>query len=373
MGARGVAFLALAAPIALAGCAGDERATLTVSPADAVLDAPLIVHVRGAWHAATLFARTRQDATPLLARMVPSGYRGRGEDLSFVLQRRTVVRVELVEGARTLAAVEAVRRTRDSGVAVLDVRANGLVGRYCVGPRRKGPAIVRLGGSEGGLPDVVTCTLLASHGHATLDLAYFGAPGLPDRLVEIPLEYFARAVVWLRREAGPSSKVVFMGHSRGGEAALLVGAHYPRLVSGVVAYVPSAFAHSAPPPADGRAAWTFRGRPLPFVNPARPDGDAAAIEVERIGGPVFAVGAGQDLLWPSLGFVQEIESRMHEHGRDDITVLGYLDAGHGVGAALPNVRLATEFGERRLGGSSAADARARADAWRKLLAFLREV
>ena len=69
---------------------------------------------------------------------------------------------------------------------------------------------------------------------------------------------------------------------------------------------------------------------------------------------------------------------MKEHGRSDVTMLNYDDAGHYVGGMVPNLpdppapRLATA---RRfyVGGTPLADAKARADSWPKLLAFLSNV
>lgn len=97
-----------------------------------------------------------------------------------------------------------------------------------------------LGGSEGGLPCDSEPSLLASHGFPTLALAYFGVPGLPSHLRLIPLEYFRRAFEWLGRQPGVDpAKLVVLGISRGGEAALLLGSTYPDLVHGVAEYVGS--------------------------------------------------------------------------------------------------------------------------------------
>src|SRR5207247_1491948 len=114
------------------------------------------------------------------------------------------------------------------------------IGAYCAGSARRGPAVLKLGGSDGGLPSTVGWRLLASHGYHTLALAYFRVRGLPRALSHIPLEYFARALRWLAHRPGVDpTKVVVMGASRGGEAALILGAIYPKLVHGVIGYAPS--------------------------------------------------------------------------------------------------------------------------------------
>ena len=92
------------------------------------------------------------------------------------------------------------------------------------------------GGSDGGLSGTLVAALLAAHGYPALALAYFNAPGLPAQLSDIPLEYFATALRWLRAQPQVDPRhVLTLGVSRGSEAALLLGAYYQRLVDGVIA------------------------------------------------------------------------------------------------------------------------------------------
>src|SRR5205085_1292601 len=116
------------------------------------------------------------------------------------------------------------------------VRADGLVGTlFSPAGASRSPGILVLGGSEGGLPEALAA-LLASHGHATLALAYHGVEPLPKTFVEIPLEYFATAISWMRRqEQIEPSKLSVVGVSKGGELALLLGATFPE-VKAVVGY-----------------------------------------------------------------------------------------------------------------------------------------
>jgi uncharacterized protein len=76
-------------------------------------------------------------------------------------------------------------------------------------------AVLVLGGSEGGLP-VRLPEALASRGHPTLAVAYFGLAGLPRTLANIPLEYFVTSLRWLARQPGVDPKrIVVVGASRG--------------------------------------------------------------------------------------------------------------------------------------------------------------
>jgi dienelactone hydrolase len=98
-------------------------------------------------------------------------------------------------------------------------------------------------GSEGGFRWAGTVApLLACHGYAALALAYFdyqGMEGLPTSLMEIPLEYFERAIAWMGKQPQVNrDKLAVVGISKGGELALLLGSTFPEIKS-VVAYVPS--------------------------------------------------------------------------------------------------------------------------------------
>jgi hypothetical protein len=129
---------------------------------------------------------------------------------------------------------------------------------------RRSPAILVLGGSEGGTPAPIA-RYLARQGYPAFALAYFRVPGRPSRLCNIPLEYFGRALSWLRKRAGGHG-VVVLGISRGSEAAILAAAAYPRDVVGEVALVPSSAVQAGlcSPPAGG-VAWTLHGRPVPHL------------------------------------------------------------------------------------------------------------
>jgi dienelactone hydrolase len=255
------------------------------------------------------------------------------------------------------------------------VTTSGLYGRFYTpsigpgSPTRKRTAILVLGGSEGGLATGPLLTALAAHGYPTLSLAYFRAPGLPQTLENIPLEYFQQALVWLRAQPQVDpDRIVVLGVSFGSQAAQLLGVHYPNLVSAVVASVPSNVA-TCGIPCSGPA-WTFEGRPVPYTrefnDPSPHDNPDAVIPDEQIRGPLFLVCGGLDSAWVSCIYTRAIMSRLaaRGHAYRDVSY-AYPYAGHYVGGLLPYSPVAP----RRLYFNQ-VDQRARAKVWPHLLSFL---
>ena len=274
------------------------------------------------------------------------------------------------------------------------VSADGLVGElYRPAGRPARAAILVLGGSEGGVAGAShEARDLARHGYVTLALAYFGAPGLPDSLTNIPLEYFKSAIDFLGERPGVDpNRIGVVGTSKGGEAALLVAATYSQ-VRAVVAGVPSSVAwqgYNPKNPLDAAPSWTLQGKAVSFVPYAM---DApftsvfdlyrrslakldehrdALIRVERIAGPVMLACGQADALWPSCPMTEAIVSRLKaERFRFPVQVLEYPGAGHAAfGIPIPagDPALARL---QALGGDAAGNIAARADSWPKALDFL---
>ncbi len=204
------------------------------------------------------------------------------------------------------------------------VRSSGFFGiYYSPAPAvSHAPAVVLWGGSEGGDSFSEAAALLASHGIPALALAYFHDPGLPRSLERIPLEYFVNAIRWLRgqRQVDPR-RVWLVSASRGTEAELLIAAHFPNLVHGVVASAPSSVVNGAPHvagPHGGVPAWTLRGNPI---------GPGIAIPVHRITAAVILVAGGDDTVWPSFVMAPRIMASLPHNGAVH-RYLYYPQAGH---------------------------------------------
>jgi len=231
--------------------------------------------------------------------------------------------------------------TQDQDIASSILR-RGLVGRFHAGTT-PGPALLVLGGLEGGLETAdEVAKQFAAGGFASLALAYFGTPPLPAMLGEIPLEYFHKAVDWLREQPGLHSKRVgVVGHSKGAEAALLIGATAPQ-VRAIVAYCPS------------HVAWQA-------LNAAR---------TYRTNGTGTPRNVHEDFGGPCQFIIERLQTNSFAYRYQH---LEYPDAGHAI-MGLGSVPASVEgpWGEIRFGGTEAANASAQVDAWNNVLRFLRD-
>jgi dienelactone hydrolase len=229
-------------------------------------------------------------------------------------------------------------------------------------PRVAGRSDVRLSLVAGGDTVIPTAGLLAAHGYPALALAYFKAPGLPSRLQRIPLEYFARAARILRRDrAADPRRVVAMGGSYGGEAALLIAATFPRLFHGAIGLVPNVSISASTENLE-IPAWSYRGRGL----------EPVPIALGRIDAPILVAGAGLDNVWDSALYVQEIDARRADaHTPFHDASVAYAKAGHDVGAAVPYLPQSTD--QAHFGGTARASAAGKADLWPRILRYLRDL
>lgn len=294
---------------------------------------------------------------------------------------------------------------------VVPVRHEGLVGELVIEGAVARPGVVVLGGSEGGLPTHLA-RLLTSKGFTCLALRYFGGPGLPRNLVEVPVEQVETAGRWLLTQPQVrGERVGALGASKGAELALLTATTAPELFGAVVAYAPSSVAFAGISfGGDGRnrSSWSHQGSPLPFVpypKGARPalgrrglslapiyraaleDAaavEAAAIPIERARAAIMLLSGDGDRMWPSSAMAQMLEDRLAIAGRRDrLTWLRFADAGHSfmpwapsirsarLARVLDGLRLSGFGGLFDLGGRRKANVTAMRVAWPQVVAFLR--
>ncbi|MFJ1757006.1 acyl-CoA thioester hydrolase/BAAT C-terminal domain-containing protein [Kitasatospora sp. NPDC088134] len=232
-----------------------------------------------------------------------------------------------------------------------------------------GAGVLVLSGSSGRI-ERVRARLLAEQGLLALAVRWFGGPGQPPGICEVPLETFVAAVDLLRERG--AGRIGILGASKGAEAALLTAVRDPR-VDAVVGLSPTSLVWcNLGPGHDGRerpyrSCWTWRGEPVPFVpmdetwfaelpdteGPVAVRGsygrsertfvdrlDAAAIPVERAAADLLLVAGGDDAMWSSLRYAEELAARRRAAGRP-VRVIARHDAGHrlrfpGEGPAAPS-------------------------------------
>lgn len=260
-------------------------------------------------------------------------------------------------------------------------------GRLYTAGSESGPGVVVLHGSAGALgPLDRLCRMLCTRGHTVLALQYFdgSVPDLPDTLQRVPIEYFERAIDWLRERPSVDDTVGLLGISRGGEAVLLAGATLEH-DGPVISYVGSGVVTPGWPDVDAPA-WTYDGEPvgdpsayaalrerygddeqlfaeldpdeLPHLEPP------LAIPVERIDGPVCLFSGTDDPLWPSAPLSAVAKRRLerfdHDHRFEHHV---FEDAGHSF--LTPYAR-----GPNRGGGTTLGNRYASAAAFATSVSFL---
>ncbi len=303
-------------------------------------------------------------------------------------------------------------RTYVAGPKPEDVTSPGVRGRFFPPAAHATPGIpvLVLAGSGGGLLET-QAALLASHGHPALAQGIFDYRDLPPTLRNIPLENFQSGARWLERRTG-ARRVAVMGTSRGSEAAGLAASYFPQDFAAAVVYVPSHLSNGAIDESvhNAGAAWTFEGRPVPAdqgetdsnnadesVHASTPPGFVATpyylktwsdphiaatlgIPFERMRGPVLAIGAGADEMWPSFIGAAQIRRRLAAHGKaDQAEIHIYPGAGHMVsrvgsgGLLSPFVYHPVAKDFEATGGLPVANCEGSYDAWDRVIEFLAKV
>ncbi len=252
--------------------------------------------------------------------------------------------------------------------------------------------VVVLSGSSGRI-ERERCRLFARAGVSAVSIRWFGGPGQPAGLCEVPLETFVEAAGLLRRRG--AERVGVLGVSKGAEAALAVST-LSDCFDAVIALSPTSvvWANLGPGP-DGRerpyrSSWTWRGRALPFVpyddswTQTEPEGvpvavlgwyerslatysdrlPAAALSVERTTAELVLVAGGADRMWPSLRFARRLADRHGTTGRT-AALFSHPDAGHR--PVFPGEAPPPPSPHYDHGGTPAADATLGAAAWPTIL------
>ena len=275
------------------------------------------------------------------------------------------------------------------------------------------PALILLGGSEGGTQITRDAPVFASRGYAVLALPYYSPPGwgpsgptpaelpaLPAAFADIPIERLEQAREWLAKQPEVDvTRIGVMGTSKGAEFVLLAATRLP-WIKAVIAMVPSDVVWEGwgPGIAPGtRSSFAWQGQPLPFVpykdfdkefegfatgadvkirrpqdkgRAANPERVAPArIPVENIAAPVLVAGAHDDQVWDSGSMAENIAGSRQKAGRPTVALV-FRDAGHFLGGTGWSPTTQYNTGPSKIGGTPAANARAQAEIFPKVFEFM---
>jgi dienelactone hydrolase len=322
------------------------------------------------------------------------------------------VALELESAGTVVARAIAHIRPAAESVVFREIREPNVTGVFARDrSKARQPAIIVLGGSEGGLFTARwAAPLLASHGYAVLGLGYFqgGEPALsnlPPNLENIPLETLSRARDWLARQPGVDpTRIAIVGVSKGAELSLVAAANFP-WVTVVGAFAPSHVVWEGIPldhaARTAGSSWTFDGRPLHYVrwswsaadrsDIARAskgasrlaevhleslaefasDVEAARIPIERSRAAIFVAAGTDDGMWPSAFSAEQLRSRLARRDASlaasfEIHPTGHLVFGSGW---APTTQFQRSTG-RLQGGNPRLDAEAQRIIWPAFLRFL---
>lgn len=306
-----------------------------------------------------------------------------------------------------------IRQIAFPGIQKIPVSEEGLVGNFFL-PKGNGPfpGIIVLGSSDGGIPPDAYVSQFANQGYAALGLAYIKEKGLPQKFVGVRLEYFQRAIEWMKkRRELQADRLMICGFSMGGTTALLVASHYPE-IKGVISAsgrgIVTLEEYSCKETGLLCSPYTFQGKPLPFVltqfPPAKEDTaqtsyflsvylssifrmteeeiEKTAIPVEKINGPILMF-AGLDDRRAGAAILSDIAyKRLATHPFSfPYQLITYSGAGHLIGTyALPytpatnmNFSIPPLKTLYNVGGISKCNAEATIDCWKETFKFLRDV
>ncbi len=223
--------------------------------------------------------------------------------------------------------------------------------------------ILMLGGSDGQMESLaVMAGPIASRGVNVLTVPYFGAEGLPEKLEEVPLEYFERIFHWIENSEITKTKDIYLhGTSKGGELALLLASRYKQIKK-VVAIEPHAYCFQA---LDGLmsgknvSSWSYERKSLQFVavdnniffedqkndiQKGIPFGfastykkslekagnkEAARIKIENSDADILLICGKKDNIWNSYDACPKILKTLQDHNyKHHVDLLIYENMGH---------------------------------------------
>lgn len=209
-----------------------------------------------------------------------------------------------------------------------------------IGDSDNQPLIVAFGGSQGG--NTWTEDYWAEmrnkflqQGYAVLSIGYFNTSNTPEALDRISLNAIYDTIKTVSNHPRINkNKIALLGNSKGGELVLNLASRYEE-IDAVVALVPSHITFPSITITGNTSSWHYNDEEISTIGvpfkaiwlliQGDPQGGLkiilenekywknAAIEVEKINGPILLLSAKNDELWPSDYMSEKIVERLKEN------------------------------------------------------------
>lgn len=330
----------------------------------------------------------------------PRGLRVRKEDVTTPF----VVKVSVIDGhvsertphKKALAVTDLERWFMAPGVRRIEVRQNGIVGTLFLPPGPGPfPGVMELWGGAGGLPEF-RAALLASHGFATLVVAYTNHPDLPypKDYTGVSNEYFQEAFHFLQdHEQVAKDRTGIIGHCTGEYLALRMEIDKPNVTPRCIVGINGGHYWVV----EGKTGYIFEfiikklkdtrqyteDNPLcmkSFLDGFLSD-TARQLDVGKIRCPILLFSSEDDLAFTAGETSLDIERKMKAAGNSHLlTRVTYPKTGHLIEPPFTPVT-PVSFSpipgiEEKVwlawGGEKKAHAHAQDDLWRRTLSFLKQ-
>ncbi|XP_069820922.1 acyl-coenzyme A amino acid N-acyltransferase 1-like [Dendropsophus ebraccatus] len=275
------------------------------------------------------------------------------------------------------------------GVQRLPIRHGRIRGALFI-PPGKGPfpGVIDLFGGVGGLIEFRS-SLLASHGFASLALAYFGYDDLPKTLDHVDLKYFEEAVHFLTNHPKVSGAGVgVIGVSKGAEIALAMACFVPQVmaticINGAISVTGQNLSYGnlkvrGIPYQSEKAIITYSGAfecARIYGDPTDPENQESRLPIEKAGSPIMFLVGENDQIYDSVLYGKLGKARAEKYGKKDVYLRCYPGAGHLLeppGSPLCPVSLNVLSGMPLMwGGELVGHCKAQEVSWRETLNFFR--
>ncbi|CAN9502784.1 unnamed protein product [Ophioblennius macclurei] len=246
-------------------------------------------------------------------------------------------------GGKVLAEATNERLLMKEGVTRVPVKEGNIKGVLFIPPGRGPfPGVLDLYTLGGGLTEK-RASLLASRDFVVLTVSLYGHSDIPEKVQKIQLDYFEKAVKFLRTQDKVGGKGVgVISLSKSGDLALSMASFLPGVEA--VVWINGCSANTAFP-------LLYKGKQI--LPPLMPDNakmkvtesgvfvtknsltrslteknKETLVPIERAKGQFLFVASEDDLNWDSKGFMEQMAERLKLHGKQNFETVCYPRTGH---------------------------------------------